>query len=67
MIINTLEDYEKDSSYIHKEDAKPVQISGDLMSNGNLQTFPCPACSSYNTIEGIYFEECRTCGWSQSY
>jgi predicted RNA-binding Zn-ribbon protein involved in translation (DUF1610 family) len=58
---------EEDDSYIHKEDTKPRQFSGSTLTSGNTQSFACPSCGSYNTIQGVYFEECKTCGWNQGY
>jgi hypothetical protein len=55
--------------YIDEEDARPRYFSNPEapLASGNTQAFSCPECGSYNTAQGIYFEECRTCGWSQGY
>lgn len=53
--------------YIDQEDATPQSWTGDTLTSGSIQSFGCPECGSRNTAEGAFFEECRTCGWSQGY
>lgn len=61
-------DEEDDNRYISDEEANPRQYnSGDSLTSGNKQSFGCPSCGSRNTEQGVYYELCKTCGWSQGY
>ena len=59
-------DEDEDSSYW--SEAKPKEHrSGEISTSGSSGSLSCPECGSYNTASGVYFDECRSCGWSQCY
>lgn len=63
---NSMYDDEDDDS--HWDMAKPeYHSSDDILTSGSSGSFSCPECGSYNTASGVYFDECRTCGWGQGY
>ena len=53
--------------FITDDEAQPKSWSGEILTCGNVQSFACPECGSRNTAQGTFFDECRTCGWSQGY
>lgn len=61
-------DEEEDDRFIEKDEAKPKYHSGgSSLTSGHTQSFRCPHCGSYNTAQGVYFDECRSCNYSQGY
>ena len=60
--------YDEDEDDSYWSEAKPEQhITGEILTSGSSGSFGCPHCGSYNTAQGVYFDECRSCGWSQGY
>jgi len=56
-----------DDRFIKEEDAKKYESRIEGIGIANSQTFKCPSCGSYNTVEQTEFEACNTCGWHVSY
>jgi len=61
-------DEENEKRYISEEDSNPqYHKSESVLGSGQTQSFGCPECGSHNTAQGVYFDECRSCGWNQGY
>lgn len=43
------------------------KITIDVFGYGKLQSFQCPNCGSWNTMQGAYFDYCKTCQWEDGY
>lgn len=60
------EEEDNDTSYWDKPDPKEYR-TGEVLTTGNTGSFQCPNCGSYNTTQGVFFDECRSCDWGQGY
>lgn len=60
-------DENDDISYWEDDSEASTNYSENILTSGSTGSFRCPDCGSYNTSQGVYFDKCNSCSYSQGY